>query len=156
MGGAAKLKRFWPNTSTGFNAARGFVGGAALAMGTIAFTLLQFQCRTRLCGWCSVVLSVNSRTRITVSMPHAALWVVQHGEVIRESRKVSFQCRTRLCGWCSRDAPRYRARLGSGFNAARGFVGGAALTTDSCRCWLKRFQCRTRLCGWCSYQQQSC
>ena len=37
---------------------------------------IGFQCRTRLCGWCSY----KKRTSIcikSVSMPHAALWVVQ-------------------------------------------------------------------------------
>ena len=41
----------------------------------LAYSL--FQCRTRLCGWCS----------------HN--WDVRRGECSR------FQCRTRLCGWCS-------------------------------------------------------
>ena len=38
-----------------FNAARGFVGGAAnmIKLGTVC--LSGFQCRTRLCGWCSIV-----------------------------------------------------------------------------------------------------
>ena len=37
------------------------------------------------------------------------------------------------------------------FNAARGFVGGAAsvLVKEFSYSW--RFQCRTRLCGWCSW-----
>ena len=61
----------------GFNAARGFVGGAA-----------------RLCLY-------GGRLQ-DVSMPHAALWVVQ-----RASRK-------------------FALNLVEGFNAARGFVGGAA------------------------------
>ena len=40
---------------------------------------LAFQCRTRLCGWCS--------------FPAAR----------KERRNFRFQCRTRLCGWCSTD-----------------------------------------------------
>ena len=38
---------------------------------------LKFQCRTRLCGWCND--STNWKPEIVniVSMPHAALWVVQ-------------------------------------------------------------------------------
>ena len=36
-----------------------------------------FQCRTRLCGWCSLMKKPYDRT------------------------KDLFQCRTRLCGWCS-------------------------------------------------------
>ena len=37
----------------------------------------EFQCRTRLCGWCSVHFRSASCTSLM------------------------FQCRTRLCGWCS-------------------------------------------------------
>ena len=85
-----------------------------------------------------------------VSMPHAALWVVQHfsqsnskerhgcfnaarGFVGGATRKVLrlfvthllFQCRTRLCGWCNLQESRLSSRMAVGFNAARGFVGGA-------------------------------
>ena len=59
-----------------------------------------FQCRTRLCGWCNTNGSHNLFEQIMVSMPHAALWVVQ---VIAASESSRMFC----------------------FNAARGFVGGA-------------------------------
>ena len=61
----------------------------------------QFQCRTRLCGWCSDLSKVFDALGDEVSMPHAALWVVQHYLVFDIATQV-------------------------GFNAARGFVGGAA------------------------------
>ena len=61
-----------------------------------------FQCRTRLCGWCSRYRRRREMFSILVSMPHAALWVVQQ----------SFRKNT--------------SRRSQGFNAARGFVGGAA------------------------------
>ena len=60
-----------------FNAARGFVGGAAVSENKTDYGAPVFQCRTRLCGWCSV------------PTPKADI----------ESKE--FQCRTRLCGWCS-------------------------------------------------------
>ena len=60
-----------------FNAARGFVGGAADYTGCIVWCAVWFQCRTRLCGWCSMII----------------------GEVYLSA--TMFQCRTRLCGWCS-------------------------------------------------------
>ena len=60
-------------------------------------------------------------------MPHAALWVVQpwFGEN-GEMGDSEFQCRTRLCGWCSSYIVVAYGVLVQGFNAARGFVGGAA------------------------------
>ena len=86
---------------------------------------VRFQCRTRLCGWCSMDL------------------------YCRRYIPVTFQCRTRLCGWCSLClAPPMRSNLC--FNAARGFVGGAATKQTCCNLYEKLFQCRTRLCGWCS------
>ena len=86
----------------GFNAARGFVGGAAVEHTSRETLRSMFQCRTRLCGWCSKEISVEW----TGSWP--------------------FQCRTRLCGWCS-FLFFFIQEEGEGFNAARGFVGGAAI-----------------------------
>ena len=60
-------------------------------------------------------------------MPHAALWVVQRPSCERGDHACRFQCRTRLCGWCSQRPPSRAVSPRSGFNAARGFVGGAAL-----------------------------
>ena len=57
-------------------------------------------------------------------MPHAALWVVQPAGYHEVYNHFMFQCRTRLCGWCSRYAFGF-SRHYLGFNAARGFVGGA-------------------------------
>ena len=85
----------------GFNAARGFVGGAAFSEGEV-YAHVAFQCRTRLCGWCSAFGALSFSGVIDVSMPHAALWVVQPYSATSDSLFV----------------PR--------FNAARGFVGGAA------------------------------
>ena len=83
-------------------------------------------------------------------MPHAALWVVQHCKSSFLSLpNRSFQCRTRLCGWCSFE-PSWRHRSVRCFNAARGFVGGAAIIPHCAFTKLAKFQCRTRLCGWCS------
>ena len=133
-----------------FNAARGFVGGAAMAnffflLLTILFQcrtrlcgwcssaviqrpfpLLTFQCRTRLCGWCSMdpieevdgILGFQCRTRLCG-------WCSRSGKIRQRQVLEGFQCRTRLCGWCSSD---YILDIGREdcFNAARGFVGGAA------------------------------
>ena len=61
----------------GAHAARGFVGGATSLISSIRRSKRMFQCRTRLCGWCS-------RT-----------------ECLERRGPMAFQCRTRLCGWCS-------------------------------------------------------
>ena len=108
-----------------FNAARGFVGGATLARDDEEGEDRQFQCRTRLCGWCNedeeefelVPMTFQCRTRLCgwcnlmietaiyhhslVSMPHAALWVVQLIKQQKPFPVLVFQCRTRLCGWCN-------------------------------------------------------
>ena len=84
-----------------FNAARGFVGGAAsiveprkerkfVSMPHAALWVVQQQCLR--------ILLFHRK----VSMPHAALWVVQHQLCVIQT--LNIQC----------------------FNAARGFVGGAA------------------------------
>ena len=113
----------------GAHAARGFVGGAA---GTGSF----------------------APDYSGVSMPHAALWVVQPTSQLRMRRsRCVFQCRTRLCGWCSNKVFSLKGATYR-FNAARGFVGGAApIFVQGCphHC---EFQCRTRLCGWCSPDPQ--
>ena len=112
-----------------FNAARGFVGGAAGKRIASDTPNSEFQCRTRLCGWCSVVGYDHPSHVEIVSMPHAALWVVQLLQSkIRFARHDRFQCRTRLCGWCS-------DFLVSLYDAD------------------VLFQCRTRLCGWCSLKE---
>ena len=84
----------------GFNAARGFVGGATTLLQECNSNTYGFQCRTRLCGWCNLGTVALSGT-IGVSMPHAALWVVQLVFKRKEGFLMKFQCRTRLCGWCS-------------------------------------------------------
>ena len=53
MGGATVLDTVVDGASRGFNAARGFVGGATNIETKIFLVLSLFQCRTRLCGWCS-------------------------------------------------------------------------------------------------------
>ena len=102
VGGAALRVVTCPARELRFNAARGFVGGAARLPRSYQRSTCGFQCRTRLCGWCSSIWRVMSSTTLIVSMPHAALWVVQPSWV------------------------QFASRAQLGFNAARGFVGGAA------------------------------
>ena len=55
VGGAARNTTPTEEDFLGFNAARGFVGGAALRVHNQLLADSWFQCRTRLCGWCSFV-----------------------------------------------------------------------------------------------------
>ena len=55
VGGAAVLTIVKDGSGKGFNAARGFVGGAATNVDLSDVDRITFQCRTRLCGWCSLV-----------------------------------------------------------------------------------------------------
>ena len=138
-----------PAVQQSFNAARGFAGGAANDWVRTGGRAFVFQCRTRLCGWCSrnpfgdnpeernvsmphaALWVVQPRQAaqfefsVDVSMPHAALWVVQPLTFCSLVYSISFQCRTRLCGWCS-------------------------LKVSISKIFRRGFQCRTRLCGWCS------
>ena len=83
----------------GFNAARGFVCGAR-------------------------VYKIKIKKHLLVSMPHAALFVVQGKSSILTKAFKMFQCRTRLCLWC-KDSLRKAQLRALSFNAARGFVCGA-------------------------------
>ena len=62
----------------------------------------MFQCRTRLCGWCSFRLKRSTCFR--KSSFNAARGFVGGATAdfrLGASVDVAFQCRTRLCGWCS-------------------------------------------------------
>ena len=102
VGGAATKNEKCIHVRESFNAARGFVGGAAWKERLKKKSPYSFQCRTRLCGWCSRSEPIGAPMPHAVSMPHAALWVVQlDTAVIVKPDQIRF-------------------------NAARGFVGGAA------------------------------
>ena len=81
-------------------------------------------------------------------MPHAALWVVQR--LIPSLTQIaipSFNAARGFVGGAA-TASNTSMRGLSGFNAARGFVGGATLRRRYLRRRTMVFQCRTRLCGW--------
>ena len=98
-----------------------------MIIGEVYLSATMFQCRTRLCGWCSNIPVRKVNYINCVSMPHAALWVVQH------------LCETYWCGAASVSMPHaalwvvqhpikiIAVLVFMGFNAARGFVGGAAM-----------------------------
>ena len=138
-----------------------------------------FQCRTRLCGWCSLSRNYLAYDSEIVSMPHAALWVVQRNYmyIVIRIRTVSMPHAALWVVQQFPDQPRVldddvsmpHAALwvvqliggfkmltnNAGFNAARGFVGGAAQAAPRTFALLLGFQCRTRLCGWCSHTADS-
>ena len=150
MGGAATEFSLNGDTITSFNAARGFVGGAASSARSPSMAPLVFQCRTRLCGWCNVPdrravryslyvsmphaalwvvqlkISTFTMRSSSVSMPHAALWVVQHDHrrSVLERHDVSMP---HAALWGVQQHSGAQGELHQlCFNAARGFVGGAA------------------------------
>ena len=138
-----------------FNAARGFVGGATWEDGKNPSKEYVFQCRTRLCGWCSGKAYRFGYTQFGVSMPHAALWVVQRSMLrFLKTPFLRFNAARGFVGGAAhRVSSLVRAR--KRFNAARGFVGGAANLGVEQRLSPMKFQCRTRLCGWCSTRMDS-
>ena len=111
-----------------------------------------------------------------VSMPHAALWVVQrlgyHGKRYGIRK---FQCRTRLCGWCNL-VERISSLTASPVSMphaalwvvqllqARTGIRCRVVSMPHAALWVVQpyilevmlyralFQCRTRLCGWCNEQ----
>ncbi len=109
-----------------------------------------FQCRTRLCGWCSGNGGFTECMIFVVSMPHAALWVVQQssGSTPNSSERCFNAARGFVGGAATSSFTHVRAV--GGFNAACGFVGGAAETLGEELVQKLLFQCRTRLCGWCN------
>ena len=121
-----------------FNAARGFVGGASRARGSGEGDRTRFNAARGFVGGASF-LRREDLLRRKVSMPHAALLVVQDfndGKI--DYDHWMFQCRTRLCWWCKTHSLRTR-RCSVRFNAARGFVGGARRRRTLHRCWNSRF-----------------
>ena len=81
-------------------------------------------------------------------MPHAALWVVQQ-EGIGAEAGAHVVSMPHAAFWVVQPnaASRFPSPNGC-FNAARGFVCGAAKEGAHERESHQRFQCRTRLCGW--------
>ena len=132
---------------------------------------IPFQCRTRLCWWCKDC-SNRWSWRNQVSMPHAALLVVQ--ERYPTDQRVSPRSFNAARGFvCGASQNMLVMWLGSaGFNAARGFVCGARsfapmfpgqvdVSMPLAALFVVQvllnvgygyngwFQCRSRLCLWC-------
>ena len=69
-------------SSASFNAARGFVGGARPYQDWVPPKAPKFQCRSRLCWWCKSDIKDLTSEMMEVSMPLAALLVVQAGVTV--------------------------------------------------------------------------
>ena len=83
-------------------------------------------------------------------MPHAALWVVQLiTAFVVVATACCFNAARGFVGGAALKNPE-EDEDEEGFNAARGFVGGAASLATILHMIARLFQCRTRLCGWCS------
>ena len=88
--------------------------------------------------------------QLQVSMPHAALWVVQLDTVWAEAyERGRFNAARGFVGGAAWRRSTRTFPDGS-FNAARGFVGGATQLGTVTLSGTIGFQCRTRLCGWCN------
>ena len=84
-------------------------------------------------------------------MPHAALWVVQLlPSRLHISAVPRFNAARGFVGGAAEIPCLKTTQPCRCFNAARGFVGGAARAVSSHFIEDAVFQCRTRLCGWCS------
>ena len=61
-----------------FNAARGFVGGAARVSSGARTSMICFNAARGFVGGAASGVVARAKMTVVVSMPHAALWVVQH------------------------------------------------------------------------------
>ena len=142
----------------GAHAARGFVSGAAISrlrppqrndvsMPHAALWVVQQSA------------FADASERVGVSMPHAALWVVQQLCRVASDFKISqFQCRTRLFPFAPTTASRSpsparagEAWLGSVFSQNHAILASpadAGEVASTASRWGR--SCRTRLCEWCS------
>ena len=100
VGGAAKKNDMLVERILCFNAARGFVGGAACHPRCILSFRRGFNAARGFVGGAASKIGFFPAA-FCVSMPHAALWVVQRDAEWENQATSGFQCRTRLCGWCS-------------------------------------------------------
>ena len=121
--GASEKPHIMLKELSSFNAARGFVCGASMDNAFAAFRTASFNAaRGFVCGArCNskrytlsyhvsmphaalfvvqVLAMWGSTETVEVSMPHAALFVVQVASMKSTLSRSLFQCRTRLCLWC--------------------------------------------------------
>ena len=147
--GGARLKPTCTSSCVGsFIAARGFVGGARVLPIVVSDFTARFNAARGFVGGARMIYQDIASKRMNVSMPHAALLVVQERAFRIYKRRFQFQCRTRLCWWCK----------------SMQADGGITSSQFQCRtrlCWWCKtiykaltpfadpFQCRTRLCWWC-------
>ena len=123
----------------GAHAARGFVGGATGISIVQCASRMEFQCRTRLCGWCNRGRRFRRSCAGRVSMPHAALWVVQLARnQISIENATGFNAARGFVGGATNMVDVF-ACVKEGFNAARGFVGSATSTTTRIKSTEKSF-----------------
>ena len=125
VGGARERVHGMVQRTDRFNAARGFVGGARRDVTLLMLPVYCFNAARGFVGGASTNFRRKIQ-RINVSMPHAALLVVQVHERSGRWCDFRFQCRTRLCWWCKCISSHRTICLRYSFNAARGFVGGAS------------------------------
>ena len=109
----------------------------------------KFQCRTRLCGWCSATLIGQTQPIewFQCRTQHDMWCNVQI--LVDEGAEMRFQCRTQHCMWCNCAFQRVQCGTKS-FNAARSIVCGATKFVNLCQHPINVFQCRTQHDMWCN------
>ena len=109
----------------GAHAARGFVGGATpWFFGRGVNGIEEFQCRTRLCGWCNRrrILSCLLLFGFNAARGFVGGATIPFGSVVDEDS--SFNAARGFVGGATLKGAVSNI-LKNSFNAARGFVGGA-------------------------------
>ena len=158
--------------TSSFNAARSIVCGATLPMSRIPTWAFRFNAaRSIVCG--ATTTSFANRDSKFVSMPHAALYVVQqHAFVLLLDVQRFNAARSIVCGATRSHRQQKRSIKVSmphaalyvvqpplsgrpsiwrhGFNAARSIVCGATSARFLWSRMQSMFQCRTQHCMWCN------
>ena len=129
-----------------FNAARSIVCGATCKIRGGNSSPLRFNAaRSIVCG--ATQLIGVSAPQLVVSMPHAALYVVQRYKHVIGIRRAEFQCRTQHCMWCNSDFLYRFSLMGRHFHRkTTASIGAFPCAARSCA-QMENGDGRMRLCG---------
>ena len=110
----------------------------------------MFQCRTRLCVWCNLTVEFNG-SDVEVSMPHAALWVVQPLAFTLADQILDVSMPHAALWVVQQRKVPLSSSLGGSVSMPHAALWVVQLVYEQAeKLSSKGFQCRTRLCGWCN------